>query len=43
MHLGTKSSKEGMYLGKQRAEKSPEGSTKVKQTEKSDAKGEKSC
>jgi len=42
MLLGTMSSKEGLYLGKQRAEKSSESTTKIKQTEKRDAKGEKS-
>jgi hypothetical protein len=34
-------SKEGLYLGKQRTEKSAESTTKIKQTEKRDAKGEK--
>jgi hypothetical protein len=43
MLLGTMSSKEGLYLGKQRTEKSAESTTKIKQTEKRDAKGEKGC
>jgi hypothetical protein len=42
MHLGPISSKEGLYLGKQRTEKNAESTTKIKQTEKRDAKGEKS-
>ena len=33
--------KEGLDLGKQRTEKSAESTTKIKQTEKRDAKGEK--
>jgi len=42
MHLETTSSKEELYLGKQRTEESAESATKIKQTEKRDAKGEES-
>jgi hypothetical protein len=36
-------SKEVIYIGEQRTEKSAKGTTQIKQTEKRDAEGEKGC